>query len=99
MTLVVDILQNIRSGIIGMMPDVGNELHRVETALEDIMEEMGQTAGVLFDLQPRRAHAEKIIREAATIDENMMKTRLPESPSRAFQEGLLVNKSHRDADE
>jgi len=98
-TPVVDILHNIRTGISGMVPEVSEELHQVETTLGDIMVDVGQTAGVPFDFEPKSEDAEKIIREAATIAESRMKTKLPESPSNALQGGQLVNKSHRDADE
>lgn len=98
-TPVVNILHGIRTGISGMVPDVSNELHQVETTLGDIMVEIGQTAGVPFDFEPKSEDAEKIIKEAATIAESRMKTKLPTSPGSVFQGGQLVNKSHRDADE
>ena len=98
-TPVVDILHSIRTGVSGMMPDVSNELHQVETTLGDIMVEMGQTAGMPFDFEPKSEDAERIIKEAATIAESRMKTRLPKSPDKVLQGGQLVNKSHRDTDE
>lgn len=98
-TPVVDILHSIRTGVSGMIPDVSNELHQVETTLGDIMVEMGQTAGMPFDFEPKSEDATKIIKEAATIAESRMKTRLPKSPNKVFQGGRLVNKSDRDTDE
>ena len=98
-TPVVGILNSIRTGIAGVAPDVGNELHQVETTLGDIMVEMGQASGVPFDFEPKSEDAEKIIKEAATIAESRMKTKLPQSPGNLFQGGQLINKSRRDADE
>lgn len=96
---VVDVLQNIRTGISDIMPDVGKELYHVETTLSDVMVEMGQTAGVNFDFHAKSEDAEKIIKEASLIVESRVKKKLPELPSDVSQGGQLVIKKDSDTKE
>ena len=95
-TSVVGILQNIRTGISGIMPEVGNELGRVETTLNDVIIDMGQSKGTNFDFYAKSQAAEKIIEEAALIVENRMKTKLPDLP---HDIGHLVTKKDSDMEE
>lgn len=99
LTPVFGILQNIRTGISNIMPEVGNELGQVETALNDIVIGMGQSTGITFDFNPESEAAEKIIEEAALIVESRMKTRLPELPQDVFQGGNLIIKKDLDEEE
>ena len=92
LSTVVGILQNIRAGISGIMPEVGNELYNVETTLSDIVVEMGQSTGIPIDFDAKSEDAEKIMKEAALIVENRMKMKLPELSSDISPGGQLVIK-------
>jgi len=92
LSTVVGILQNIRAGISGIMPEVGNELYNVETTLSDVVVEMGQSTGVAIDFDAKSEDAEKILKEAALIVENRMKMKLPELSSDISPGGQLVIK-------
>ncbi|MEM3040759.1 MAG: Snf7 family protein [Nitrososphaerota archaeon] len=97
LSTVVGILQNIRAGICGIMPEVGNELYNVETSLNDIVVEMGQSTGVAIDFDAKSEDADKILKEAALIAENRMKMKLPELSSDVSPGGQLVIKKDSEA--
>lgn len=98
MSPVIGILHNIRTGISGIMPEVGNELGQVETTLNDIVIDMGQSAGLTFDFDAKTEAAENIIKEAALIVESRIKTKLPDLPSDVAQGGQLINRKDPEKD-
>jgi len=77
----VKILQNVRTGIAGFMPNAGHELDAIAQLLDEIMIESGQTAGVSFDFEAISEDAQKILDEAAMLAEQRMKEKFPELPS------------------
>lgn len=75
---VLDILKDVRSGIVGVMPNAEHELNAIMTMLDEIMIESGQLAGAGFGPEPISEEAQKIIEEAALVAEERMKEKFPE---------------------
>jgi division protein CdvB (Snf7/Vps24/ESCRT-III family) len=98
---VVGTLQNIKKGISGIMPEVGNELGDVGLRLNDLVVEMGQGTGTAFDFEVSSEDAQKIIEEAAIIAENRMKMKLPELPTEESGQGghLVIRKDYSEDNE
>ena len=93
---VVGTLQNIKSRISGILPEVGSELDEVGIRLNDLMIEMGQSTGTAFDFEASSEDAQKIIQEAAMIAENRMKMKLPDLPAEESSQGghLVIRKDY-----
>ncbi len=85
----VKVLQNIRTGISGIMPGAESELGGIAGLLDEIMIEAGQTTGMGFDFEVVSEDAQNILAEAATVAEQKMKERFPELPTlKASAEGV-----------
>ncbi|MFQ6095009.1 MAG: Snf7 family protein [Candidatus Bathyarchaeia archaeon] len=93
---VVGTLQNIKSRISGILPEVGNELDEIGIRLNDLMVEMGQSTGMAFDFEVSSEDAQRIIEEAAIIAENRMKMKLPDLPAEEPSQGghLVIRKDY-----
>ncbi|MBS7606888.1 MAG: Snf7 family protein [Candidatus Bathyarchaeia archaeon] len=74
----LEILRDVRSGIVGIMPNAEHELNTIMTMLDEIMIESGQAVGSSFDFEPTSEEAQKIIEEAALVAEERMKSKFPE---------------------
>ena len=74
------VLDSVRSGIAGVLPNAERELEQVGMMLNDIMVEAGQTTGVTPDFEVAGEDARKILDEAATVAEQRMKEKFPELP-------------------
>jgi len=98
---VVGTLQNIKKGISGIMPEVGNELGDVGMRLNNLVIEMGQGTGTAFDFEVSSEDAQKIIEEAAIVAENRMKMKLPELPTEESGQGghLVIRKDYSEDNE
>jgi division protein CdvB (Snf7/Vps24/ESCRT-III family) len=75
------VLQNIRTGVAGVLPSAERELEGVGMLLNDIMIEAGQTTGISPDIDVANDDARKILGEAAMVAEQRMKEKFPELPS------------------
>jgi len=75
------VLQNVRSGIAGLLPNAEKELEQIGMMLNDIMVEAGQTTGIAPDFEVAGEDARKILSEAAMVAEQRMKEKFPELPS------------------
>lgn len=75
------VLQSVRSGISGILPNAEKELESVGMMLNDIMIEAGQTAGISPDFEVASEDARKILNEASTVAEQRMKEKFPELPA------------------
>ncbi|MCW4019683.1 MAG: Snf7 family protein [Candidatus Bathyarchaeota archaeon] len=75
------VLQNVRSGIAGVLPNAEKELEQIGTMLNDIMIEAGQTTGITPDFEVASEDARQILGEAAMVAEQRMKERFPELPA------------------
>ena len=74
------VLDSVRSGIAGVLPNAERELEGVGMMLNDIMVEAGQTTGIGPDIEVAGEDARKILDEAATVAEQRMKEKFPELP-------------------
>ena len=74
---VVNTLRSIRNGISGLLPNIGNELFRVETTLGDMVTDIGGTVGAALDTGPVSEDANRILKEAAIVVESRTKEKLP----------------------
>jgi len=74
---VVKTLKSIRSGISGMLPDIGNEIFQVERTLGDMVMDIGGTVDASYDFTPASEDANRILKEAAIVVESRTKERLP----------------------
>lgn len=77
----VDNLQNIKTRISGILPDVGNELGQIGIRLNDLVVKTNQGASDKFDFDVTSRDVEKIIEEAAIATENRTKAKLSDLPS------------------
>jgi division protein CdvB (Snf7/Vps24/ESCRT-III family) len=75
------ILESIRSGISGVLPNAEKELEQVGMMLNDIMVEAGSTTGIAPDIEVASEDARRILGEAATVAEQKMKEKFPELPT------------------
>lgn len=81
------VLQNVRTGVAGILPNAEQELGEVGMMLNEIMIEAGQTTGVTPDFEVASEDAMKILNEAAMVAEQRMKEKFPELPAlRATEE-------------
>jgi len=97
-TPIVGILENIKSDISTILPDVGAELGNVETILTDIVDDMGQNPDLDFSFESNNDSSKKIIKDAALIVENRMKTNLPDLSTNISSGGHLATKRDSDID-
>jgi division protein CdvB (Snf7/Vps24/ESCRT-III family) len=77
MTGVMRTLRSIRSGISGMLPDIGKEIFMVERTLGDMVMDIGGTVDATFEFTPASEDANRILKEAAVVVESRTKERLP----------------------
>jgi len=82
------VLQNIRSGVAGILPNAEQELGSIGTMLDEIMIEAGQSSGMTPDFEVASEDAMKILNEAAVVAEQRMKEKFPELPTLRAAEGL-----------
>lgn len=75
------VLQSVRSGIAGVLPNAEKELEQVGMMLNDIMVDAGNTTGISPDFEVAGEDARKILGEASLVAEQRMKERFPELPS------------------
>ena len=85
---VSSVLQNIRSGVAGVLPNAETELGAIGTLLDDIMFEAGQSSGMSPDFEVAGEDAVKILDEAAAVAEQRMKDKFPELPTLKSSEGI-----------
>ncbi|MCS7120821.1 MAG: Snf7 family protein [Nitrososphaerota archaeon] len=75
------VLQSVRTGIAGIMPNAEKELENIGLMLNDIMIEAGQTTGISPDIEVASEDARKILAEASMVAEQRMKEKFPELPA------------------
>jgi len=85
------VLNNIRSGMTGVLPEAGLELENIGTLLTDIVSSTNQDTGTPVNLGTASLEAQKILQEAETAAEKKLKKQLPEvSSAGALQEKTSV---------
>jgi len=86
-----NVLQNVKTGIAGILPNAEREIGDVSMLLNDIMAEAGQTTGIGPDFDVANEDARKILAEAAMVTEQRMKEKFPELPMLEQPEGTGEN--------
>lgn len=81
------VLENIRAGICGLLPNAEKELGEIGTMLNDLVIEAGEITGLSPSLEAASNDAQKILEEAALVAEQRMKEKFPELPSLKVSEG------------
>jgi len=85
------VLNNIRNGMAGILPEAGRELENIGTLLTDIVSTTHQDTGMPVNIGKATLEAEKILEEAETAAERKLKAQLPEiSTSALAQERTSV---------
>jgi division protein CdvB (Snf7/Vps24/ESCRT-III family) len=85
------VLNNIRSGMTGVLPEAGLELENIGTLLTDIVSSTNQDTGTPVNIGTASLEAQKILQEAETAAEKKLKKQLPEvSSAGAMQEKTSV---------
>jgi division protein CdvB (Snf7/Vps24/ESCRT-III family) len=85
------VLNNIRNGMAGVLPEAGRELENIGTLLTDIVSTTHQDTGMPVNIGKATLEAEKILEEAETAAERKLKAQLPEiSTSALAQERTSV---------
>jgi division protein CdvB (Snf7/Vps24/ESCRT-III family) len=75
------VLNNIRSGMTGVLPEAGLELENIGTLLTDIVSSTNQDTGTPVNIGTASLEAQKILQEAETAAEKKLKKQLPEVSS------------------
>jgi division protein CdvB (Snf7/Vps24/ESCRT-III family) len=81
------VLQNVKSGIAGILPNAEKEIGDISMLLNDIIAEAGQSSGIAPDFDVASEEARSILAEAAIVTEQKMKEKFPELPSLAQPQG------------
>jgi len=75
------VLQNVRTGIGGILPGAEKELGQIGALLSDIMFEAGTSTGMTLDFEAANEDTRRILAEAEVIAEQRMKEKFPELPA------------------
>ncbi len=73
------VIKNIRSGITSLFPEANRELENIGTLLTEIVSSTSQTTGLPINVEAANQDAKKILEEAASVAEQRIKQKLPES--------------------
>jgi len=84
------VLQNVRTGVAGILPGAEKELGQVGTLLSDIMFEAGTSTGMAPDFEAANEDAKRILTEASMVAEQRMKEKFPELPVEIAEGGALL---------
>jgi division protein CdvB (Snf7/Vps24/ESCRT-III family) len=86
-----NVLNNIRSGMTGVLPEAGLELENIGTLLTEIVSSTNQDTGTPVNIGTASLEAQKILQEAETAAEQKLRKQLPEvSRAGALQEKTSV---------
>lgn len=77
---VVAVVREIRTKLMGIMPDVAFELGEVDELLQTAIYELGEFTGLSISEIAPSEEAKKVLEEAAAIAEQRMKEQFPEVP-------------------
>jgi division protein CdvB (Snf7/Vps24/ESCRT-III family) len=77
---VVGVVKEVKSNLMGVMPEVAFELMEVDELLQSTVMELGEFTGVSVSNMMITDEAKKVMEEAAIIAEQRMKEQFPELP-------------------
>ncbi|MGQ9781301.1 MAG: Snf7 family protein [Nitrososphaeria archaeon] len=75
------ILNNVRSGIISVLPEAEREINEISGILSSVLVDAGQMSGTTLNFEAANEDAEKILAEASAVAEQRMKEKFPELPT------------------
>ncbi len=81
MAPVVGVIRDLKSQLLGVVPDIAFELSEIDDMLQAVVIEAGQFMGRSVDISVAGPEAQKILAEANIIAEQRMKERFPELPA------------------
>lgn len=81
LTPATQVLQSVRAGIGGLLPNAEKEIEEIGTMLNELIVEAGEVTGAAPNFEVANDDAQKILSEAALIAEQRMKEKFPELPS------------------
>ena len=87
------VVKNVRSGLVGMMPEVDSEMEEISQLLSGLLVESAQVpnSSVPLTHDATDSDAQSILDEAASIVENSVKDKLPDLPTTMHQEKTTDN--------
>ena len=87
------VVKNVRSGLVGMMPEVDSEMEEISQLLSGLLVESAQVpnSSVPLTHDATDSDAQSILDEAASIVENSVKDKLPDLPTTMQQEKTTDN--------
>ena len=87
------VVKNVRSGLVGMMPEVDNEMEEVSHLLSGILVESAQVPNSTVPMthNANDSDTQSILEEAAAIVEKSVKERIPDLPTTIKQEKVGDN--------
>ncbi|MCC6052000.1 MAG: Snf7 family protein [Fervidicoccaceae archaeon] len=77
---VVSVVKEVKTRLLGIMPDVAFELSEVDELLQTAVYELGEFTGINMSEIAPSDEAKKVLEEAAAIAEQRMKEQFPEIP-------------------
>jgi division protein CdvB (Snf7/Vps24/ESCRT-III family) len=77
---VVSVVKEVKTRLLGIMPDVAFELSEVDELLQTAVYELGEFTGINMNEIAPSDEAKKVLEEAAAIAEQRMKEQFPEIP-------------------
>ena len=88
------VVKNVRSGLVGMVPQVDSEMEEISQLLSGILVESAQVPDTSVPLanSATDTDAQSILDEAASIVENSVKAKIPDLPATIQQEKVTDNK-------
>ncbi|HLE35263.1 MAG TPA: Snf7 family protein [Nitrososphaerales archaeon] len=88
------VVKNVRSGLVGMVPQVDSEMEEISQLLSGILVESAQVPNSPVPLanSATDTDAQSILDEAASIVENSVKAKLPDLPATIQQEKVTDDK-------
>ncbi|MEM2648044.1 MAG: Snf7 family protein [Candidatus Bathyarchaeia archaeon] len=76
----MQVLENVRAGLSGLLPNAGRELDQIGSVLNDLIVEAGELTGITPNFEVASDDAQRILKEAALMAEQRMKEIFPELP-------------------
>ncbi len=96
LTPATQVLQSVRAGIGGLLPNAEKELGQIGSMLSDLIIEAGEVTGVAPNFEVSSGDAQRILEEAAIVAEQRMKEKFPELPSLKTAEGTREDSGFTD---
>ncbi|MEM3684870.1 MAG: Snf7 family protein, partial [Conexivisphaerales archaeon] len=75
------VIRNVKSGLVGVMPEAEQEISEINNVLSSILVDAGQLGGLTLNFEAANEDAERILGEASAVAEQRMKDKFPDLPS------------------